>query len=294
MCPDDGNDALSSLPEASAAVCAAVPGNPVDQGRVGGRVGVGIGLGVWVTDGVGLGVGPVEGHLPFPCSSLSRVQSSVGDAVGVSDSVGPTVGVSDSVGPTVGVSDSVGPTVGVSDSVGPTVGVSDSVGVGVGVVGVTEGITTVGFDVGCSLDGTEWVAVAVAVGTAVAVAVAVAVADADDVADTVDVGVTDSVAVGVCVEACVGWTVGPTDGDVCDEVVGVGLIWIVGCTWSPVVISGAPERGGATRAPAATHAAATSQRLAFAIAYPPQAVASAFRRLLYLLRPHKSQPSPSF
>ncbi|PKQ22395.1 MAG: hypothetical protein CVT65_13585 [Actinobacteria bacterium HGW-Actinobacteria-5] len=46
VCPDHGNDALSSLPEASAAVWADVPGRPVDQGRFGGWVGVGIGLGV--------------------------------------------------------------------------------------------------------------------------------------------------------------------------------------------------------------------------------------------------------
>ena len=66
--------------------------------------------------------------------------------------------------------------------------------------------------------------------------------------------------------------------------VGCGWVWvcdgvavIVGCTRSPVVIRGAPERGGATRAPATTHAAAASHTPAFAIAKSPAAVATGRR-----------------
>ena len=108
-------------------------------------------------------------------------------------------------------------------------------------------------------------------GVLVAVVVAVAVA----VAVTVDVGVT----VGrPAVPETVGVVPGVDDAGVggCGWFEGMEDAPRVGCTWSPVVIIGAPDLGGATRAPAATHAAAASQIPAFAIAYPPQAVASAY------------------
>jgi hypothetical protein len=103
----------------------------------------------------------------------------------------------------------------------------------------------------------------------------------DDVGE--ELGVTVAVGAGVVGSPAVGVGVGPTVdeglGDELDggvwELVGTTTGPMVGCTWSPVVIKGTPERGGATKAPAATHAAAASQIPAFAIAYPPQAVASA-------------------
>jgi hypothetical protein len=121
--------------------------------------------------------------------------------------------------------------------------------------------------------------VCVDVGSAVGSVVcdAVGVGDAEPVGSPVPVAVGDGV-IGGSVLVAVGSTVGDVvvGTGVEEAPEGVAITVIVGCTRSPVVRYGVPDLGGATSAPAATQAAAATQTPAFAIAYPPHAVARGF------------------
>jgi hypothetical protein len=138
----------------------------------------------------------------------------------------------------------------------------------VGVAVAVGRIVGVGLGLGWN-GGTVWVLVAV--GSGVAVLVGFVVGSPEPVA--VGAGVIGDpvpVEVGPTVGVNVGWL----EVGVGVPPEGVAITVIVGCTGSPVVRYGVPDLGGATSAPAATQAAAATQTPAFAIAYPPHAVAS--------------------